>query len=181
MIDAMKKREAKQLYYDRQRTKYFIPSPDGKIPRSYDVAAAASEHVAEAIHEWAERFDLPPGEGGVLMSMLGSLGEIAIADDEVLSNLPIADQTRDTLHSFFGSKGGSELTAQQPVLVARTPPVPKNITMNPLPARPIQAPQRAQWPGNDGRNLNSAAPNLPHIGPANAARSHPMGHFPHSI
>ena len=155
MADAMRKRDAKKVYFDRQRVKYFLPDADGSIPNSAPVKAAASQRVAEAVHEWADTFDLPPGEGGVLMSMLGSLGNIATATDSELSKLPIEDRTRHALHTFFGSKETmGPMMETFPLTEDSRPPVPSRILVRPSPVPIVQANRSGPWNGSQGGNNN---------------------------
>lgn len=132
----MKKRDIRQLYFDKQRERYFLPrdssspscttptftrSSSTNIPMSS--APYAATHVAEALRHWAMRFDLPTGEANVLMSMLGTLGEIVTADDDpTLQSVPIDDRTKRLLHVFFGSKGRKSNTQ---------PPAPETVTVTP--------------------------------------------------
>jgi hypothetical protein len=115
MVDALQKRDVKHLYFNKQREKHYLPdsrsSTNGRaggaiIPPSY--SASAAKHVAEALRQWGERFDLPPGEADVLMSLLGTLGDIATADDNVLASIPMEDRSKQILHAFFGSHGTME-------------------------------------------------------------------------
>jgi hypothetical protein len=139
VADAIKKRDIRELYFDKQRERYFLPhdssspscttptftrsssSSTTNIPMSS--APYAATHVAEALRHWAMRFDLPPGEANVLMSMLGTLGEIVTADDDpTLQTVPIDDRTKRLLHVFFGSKGRNSNTQ---------PPAPETVTVTP--------------------------------------------------
>jgi hypothetical protein len=115
MVDALQKRGVKHLYFNKQREKHYLPdsrsSTNGgaggtKISPSY--SASAAKHVAEALRQLGERFDMPPGEADVLMSLLGTLGDIATADDNVLANIPMEDRSKQILHAFFGSHGTME-------------------------------------------------------------------------
>jgi hypothetical protein len=98
------KRDLKELYFDKQSSKHFLPM-NGFIPASNSTAAA--QHTAEAIRTWADRLDLPDGESDVLMSLLGTLGDIVTADDNVLTNIPIEERSKRVLHVFFGSPGNT--------------------------------------------------------------------------
>jgi len=101
--NAMKKKELKEAYFERQREEVFLPQESTNIVPSTS-AAAAAKYVARTFRQWAERFELPPGEADVLMSMLGSLGEITVADSNVLDSLPIDSRSKMLLQSFFGSQ-----------------------------------------------------------------------------
>lgn len=107
------KRELKELYFDTQSSKYFLPismNNAGFIPVSNSTAAA--QHTAEAIRTWADRLDLPDSESDVLMSLLGTLGDIVTADDNMLTNIPIEERSKRVLHVFFGSTGKTMATTQ---------------------------------------------------------------------
>ncbi len=97
IVEAIQKREIRCTYFQRQQTRYFLPRC-GSIPESCRPAAAI--HVAEALRSWADRFDLPPGEVNVLMSMMGSLGKIVTADG--LDLVPVEERTKRLLRAFFG-------------------------------------------------------------------------------
>jgi len=97
------KRQLKREFFQRQRQAYFLPSEGGRIDTSLDSQAAS--HVAAALREWADVFELPSGEADVLMGILGSLGAIATANDEQLARVPVEDRTKAILHMFFGSAG----------------------------------------------------------------------------
>jgi hypothetical protein len=109
----MKKKDAKHAYFEKQRERFFLPTSSITSTNSIPMACApaAAAHVAEALREWAQSFDLPPGEANVLMSLLGTLGDIVTADDHVLESVPIDDRTKRLLHVFFGSSGNTQPTA----------------------------------------------------------------------
>lgn len=94
---------AKSQFFQKQHEKYYLPADPTvhSIPRSS--APAAARHVAEAFRTWAERFDLPPGEANVLMSLLGSMGAIigTLNDDESLRSVPVDERTKQILRDFF--------------------------------------------------------------------------------
>jgi len=123
IIDAIQKREIRSLYFQRQQTRFFSPrlvqvgggDDDGHpststtttkmrmmiIPESCRPHAAI--HIAETLRSWAHRFDLPPGEVNVLMSVLGSLTTIATTPPaHGLDMVPVEDRTKRLLQAFFG-------------------------------------------------------------------------------
>ena len=57
--------------------------------------------------------ELPRGEADVIMTLLGSLSEIAAADRERLDRIPISSTTKDRMLSFFG--GSSPVPADPSV------------------------------------------------------------------
>jgi hypothetical protein len=96
------KRALKDRYYSQAKTKYFRPDPTTGVPPSLK---AAANHVKSEFHKWADLYELPPGEATILMSQLGTLGAIASTSCDVLENLPVDQDTKFLLHSFFGSEG----------------------------------------------------------------------------
>ena len=116
----MKKRDLKNAYFEKQRECHFLPQTcSSAIPMTS--APAAAKHVAEAFRDWANRFGFPPGEADVLMSLMGSLGGIATADDRVLESVPIDDRSKRILYAFFGSDGVVEQPAVATMTAAVTP------------------------------------------------------------
>ena len=129
MVDAIQKREIRSLYFQRQQTRYFTPRSSavatvnsserggaGTGTRANRLAASttprilmipescrppAAIHIAETLRSWANRFDLPPGEINVLMSLRKSLAKIATTADG-LDMVPVEDRTKRLLCAFFG-------------------------------------------------------------------------------
>lgn len=97
IIEAIQKKELRWAYFERQQARYFLPV-QGSIPESCRHTAAI--HIAEALRSWADRFDMPPGEVNVLMSMMGSLEKIVTADG--LDMIPVEERTKRLLRAFFG-------------------------------------------------------------------------------
>ena len=127
VADAIPKRELRERYFESQGKRYFLPLEGGTfIPKTSAPAAAA--HLAVAFRSWAERFDLPTGEADVLMSLLGTLGNIASADDEILDGVPIEERSKRALHAFFGSEGNTQ---------APTPPQVSRISISPMIESPL--------------------------------------------
>lgn len=114
IIDAIPKREIRSLYFQRQHARYFSPrlvvhnSGGGSEEHSSHSMMIpdfcrphAATHIAETLRSWANRFDLPPGEINVLMSLRGSLAKIATTADG-LDMVPVEDRTKRLLRAFFG-------------------------------------------------------------------------------
>lgn len=150
----------KELYFDKQSSKHFLPM-NGFIPVSNSTAAA--QHTAEAIRTWADRLDLPDGEADVLMSLLGTLGDIVTADDNVLTNIPIEERSKRILHAFFGSRGNTMAT-NHPITGS-------------LPTPRMQAAPHAMQMGGGASSVASGAYSHPqYLGGASVASAAYTGH-----
>jgi hypothetical protein len=56
--------------------------------------------VAEALRRWGNRYEIPPFDVNILMSVLGSLA--AIASGNGLDTVPVEDRTKKLVRAFFG-------------------------------------------------------------------------------
>lgn len=98
------KREKKKLYFAQRANQYYLPNKEtGKDP----TPAAIANHVSKTFHAWAERMGVPEGDSNVLLNIMGSLGDVAVAtaDDKALDDLPIRNVTkvRYLLYSFVAA------------------------------------------------------------------------------
>lgn len=93
---------------ERQR-KYFLAEakksglPDAETGEVISEAALVKQTIA-AFRKWARRYEIPEGDEGVLLSVLGSISNIASASADTLSATPIDDLTRDVVLAFFGKE-----------------------------------------------------------------------------
>lgn len=78
-----------------------------------DISAAAASHVAGAIRDWAQRFDLPPGEADVLLRLLDNLNSVARASSNDLAKVPIDSHTKVLLQLFFDQETKGPTLQQQ--------------------------------------------------------------------
>ena len=109
VADASRKWHLREAYFEKQRRNLFVPT--NGTTQIFDEASAAS-HVAGAFNQWAKRFDLPPGEGNVIMSLSGSMFGVAETTDETLHGTPIEARTKTLLQLFFGSVYTKETQAR---------------------------------------------------------------------
>lgn len=122
-------RSKKNRYYEKQHQRYFLPQPiTGSIPVSSKDAATA--HVAETLREWGRRFDFPDGETDVMLSILGSLGNITTVNGTDLQSLPIEKRSKDILLTFFGLT--KEESAEGPSALETSPSPPSITYQQPL-------------------------------------------------
>ncbi|KAL3770271.1 hypothetical protein ACHAWO_003676 [Cyclotella atomus] len=99
------KREKKKQYFAQRASQYYLPNQEtGKDPTQ----AAIANHVSKTFHAWAERMGLPEGDSNVLLNIMGSLGDVATADDKALDDLPIRNVTKEIVSTFFGSSKSNE-------------------------------------------------------------------------
>ena len=143
LVDAIQKRDVRSAYFECQRQRFYVPrlsSIDGSTPEDANNATAtwtipqtcrpaAAAHVANALRSWADRFELPPGEVDVLMSVLGSLSSIVTADPQQLEQLPLEARTKQLLTAFFGSTpclpaagASSGADQQEAIFLSKTSP-----------------------------------------------------------
>ena len=85
------KREKKKQYFARIAHENYLPDKDtGKDP-SQD---AIANHVSKTFHTWANQMGMPDGDSNVLLSIMGSLGDVVTADTKALDDLPIRNATK---------------------------------------------------------------------------------------
>ena len=99
MLETHNNRLEQQEVFASTVRQLFLPEPSTGII-SNECSAVASAHVAEVLRIWEGRFDLSPGEVDVLMSVLGSAGNMV--DAKMLENVPVEEKTLRALQSFFG-------------------------------------------------------------------------------
>lgn len=95
----LSKSKKRHLYYQRQMAAHFVPP--NNTANAQEHQRAAMVHVAEALRKWADRYELPPGEINVLMSLMGTLGNISKAG-RLLENAPVEERTKQLVCAFFG-------------------------------------------------------------------------------
>eukprot|EP00934_Nitzschia_sp_Nitz4_P004063 Nitzschia sp. Nitz4//scaffold175_size95217//78713//80063//NITZ4_004735-RA/size95217-augustus-gene-0.27-mRNA-1//-1//CDS//3329538975//4053//frame0 len=98
MIQALTKQNVRQTFWKRQQVRYFVEP-------SEECRTDTAEHVFHALERWGERFEVPPGDLQVSMSIGGTLQEIV--DRAVtpggLDELPVEERTKHVVRAFFGS------------------------------------------------------------------------------
>lgn len=101
-------------YHEKQHGKYFLPQPT-HIPIVCREAAAM--HVAEAFRDMGVRFEFPPDETDVILSILGTLGNTASANDTLLASIPIDRRSKTMLQLFFGTMSKDQESVMPPSVV----------------------------------------------------------------
>ncbi|KAL9188605.1 hypothetical protein ACHAXT_006983 [Thalassiosira profunda] len=95
------KREKRRKYFAQVASKNFLPV-DGTVQPTQE---AIANHVTRTFNEWAERMEMPEGDSNVVLSMLGSLANVATATASTLDDVPITNASKDLVSCFFGAKG----------------------------------------------------------------------------
>ena len=85
------KREKKKQYFAQIANVNYLPDKEtGKDPSQEAIA----KHVSKTFHAWAKQMGMPDGDSNVLLSIMGSLGDVATADAKALDDLPIRNATK---------------------------------------------------------------------------------------
>jgi hypothetical protein len=107
IADAMApaKRALRREFVERQLLACFLPDDASGFPHP-NADGQAAMNGASAFREWAELFELPPGEADVLMSIMGTLENIVTGDYQALTRAPLEDRSKEILHGFFESQAG---------------------------------------------------------------------------
>uniref|UniRef100_A0A6U2M2T7 Uncharacterized protein n=1 Tax=Leptocylindrus danicus TaxID=163516 RepID=A0A6U2M2T7_9STRA len=93
--------ERQKKYFAAEAKKSGLPDAEtGEVISE----AALAEQTVIAFRKWARRYEIPEGDEGVLLSVLGSISNIAQASWDTLSATPIDDLTRDVILAFFGKE-----------------------------------------------------------------------------
>lgn len=86
-----KKREKKKMYFTQIANQNYLPdNATGRDPSPRAIA----NHVSKTFNEWAERMGMPVNDPNVLLSIMGSLGDVVTADDKALDEVPIRNATK---------------------------------------------------------------------------------------
>mmetsp|Transcript_46963 Transcript_46963/g.98525 ORF Transcript_46963/g.98525 Transcript_46963/m.98525 type:complete len:455 (+) Transcript_46963:83-1447(+) len=102
------KREKRKKYFAQIASKNYFPS-EGSQPTKEAVA----NHVTKIFNDWAERFEMPNGDSNVILSMLGSLGNVAAANKGTMDEVPIRNDSKELISRFFG--GESSTSGDTPI------------------------------------------------------------------
>ena len=136
------KEDQRHKYYQRQCVASFIPPYTSPATHRYQ-QQTASVHVAEALRRWGDRYELPPLEVNVLMSVLGCLANIASGDQ--LENVPVEKRTKKMVSAFFGISDPLERLDDNSVTA---PPDPRH-----EPQFSLETPYPMRASGNDPSHM----------------------------
>lgn len=100
------KRTKRKNYFEQVGKQSFLPGGGA----TQEVIA---NHVSKAFNDWAARFEMPHGDSNVVLSVLGSLGKVTIADRRMLDVVPIRNAAKNLILNFFGDKAEEEMVAAQ--------------------------------------------------------------------
>jgi len=98
ITDAIKRVAPKNAFLEKCSRQKLVPDANGDIVPNETAAASI---VCKAIRNMAYRFEIPPEEVGVLMSLVTSVGDLASMSKSELQELPLTDETKQILSSFF--------------------------------------------------------------------------------
>lgn len=119
-VDQLRRTNELTPEHHRHRNLHWPPPPGSSPPNENDRHAAAI-HVSQALRQWGNRFEIPPGDIHVLMSTLQTLQAITSLDPSTIHSLPIEDRTKTILRAFFGNNSSSN---SKPPSLCQDPPMP---------------------------------------------------------
>ena len=102
------KREKRRNYFAQIGSQNFL-SGAGTCHTKEVIA----NHVTKTFKTWAERCQMSDGDSAVVLSVLGSLSNVATANRHVLDDVPIRNASKELLLGFFGAKAAEEMMEAQ--------------------------------------------------------------------